>query len=199
MQEGASKKENIFFSPEDPCAKKGNFPNQSCSGDVLDVSTINPTLSVEVWILRDIHIVHKFKRFPSTPQGPCFLVTVHLSLSELGSKWPGHTMEPMPSFHPMITVMVSSSCVTFFDAGWFHRVQRGCVTCGAFKAFVGWCTYTKTPVNLPRWWRFFFWSQTWPFSTGKFGSAECWSTWAYHVETYYVSGSITTTLLCIKM
>ena len=27
---------------------------------------------------------------------------------------PGHTMEPMPSFHPMITVMVSSSCVTFF-------------------------------------------------------------------------------------
>lgn len=41
--------------------------------------------------------VHKFKVFPSTRR-VLF----------------GHTMEPMPSFHPMITVMVSSSCVTFF-------------------------------------------------------------------------------------
>lgn len=51
-------------------------------------------------------------------------------------------MEPMPSFHPMITVMVSSSCVTS-EMQRFHREKTG-VALVAFKAFKGWCTYTKT-------------------------------------------------------
>ena len=141
--------------------------------------------------------------FPIHPQGPCLFGHRFIWIPKRApssKKWPGHTMEPMPSFHPMITVMVSSSCVTFF---WCGENSAGC---NGGVLVVAWkrplkvdALIRKLPVNSSKMMTIFFWSQRWPFCTGKFGSAECWSTWAYHVETYYVSGSITTTLLCIKM
>ncbi len=89
---------------------------------------------------------HSLKGFHTSCRVPWSLwVTAH-------PKMPGHTMEPMPSFHPMITVMVSSSCVTSSRISW--RFYRICFRCyGVLWLFRGvfcWCTYNSESSKMIR-------------------------------------------------